>query len=201
MVLACRVCVSKFSCYFILIRHGLRRPDVHFHCDINLDPFMFMEEHNKTYCTYLTWSGARMLIWGDSVHDYDVRVWSYHSDIMEPSSWYVVTLSFLVDTDMIVSIQTLRKNTQNTSLKITLWDSWMTAVKNITFVIVSFLPPFFWLSLCYGIVCWYWVQVWSNFEIADMDFWRGEAYSKFFEYLDSQGGFYYEVSNLIIFSY
>jgi hypothetical protein len=35
--------------------------------------------------------------------------------------------------------------------------------------------------------------VWSNFEIADMDFWRGEAYQKFFEYLDSTGGFYYEV--------
>ncbi|TEB31239.1 glycosyltransferase family 15 protein [Coprinellus micaceus] len=33
---------------------------------------------------------------------------------------------------------------------------------------------------------------WSNFEIADMDFWRGEAYSKFFEYLESKGGFYYE---------
>ncbi len=34
---------------------------------------------------------------------------------------------------------------------------------------------------------------WSNFEIADMDFWRGEAYQKFFEYLESTGGFYYEV--------
>jgi len=34
---------------------------------------------------------------------------------------------------------------------------------------------------------------WSNFEIADMDFWRGEAYQKFFEYLESSGGFYYEV--------
>lgn len=34
--------------------------------------------------------------------------------------------------------------------------------------------------------------VWSNFEIADMSFWRGEAYTKFFEYLDQQGGFYYE---------
>jgi alpha 1,2-mannosyltransferase len=33
---------------------------------------------------------------------------------------------------------------------------------------------------------------WSNFEIGDLDFWRGEAYSKFFEYLDEQGGFYYE---------
>jgi len=33
---------------------------------------------------------------------------------------------------------------------------------------------------------------WSNFEIADMDFWRSEAYMKFFEFLDSRGGFYYE---------
>jgi hypothetical protein len=33
---------------------------------------------------------------------------------------------------------------------------------------------------------------WSNFEIGDLDFWRGEAYMKFFEYLDEQGGFYYE---------
>ncbi|KAF9258387.1 glycosyltransferase family 15 protein [Marasmius fiardii PR-910] len=33
---------------------------------------------------------------------------------------------------------------------------------------------------------------WSNFEIADMEFWRGEAYLKFFEFLDSKGGFYYE---------
>ncbi|KAF9016819.1 glycosyl transferase [Hymenopellis radicata] len=33
---------------------------------------------------------------------------------------------------------------------------------------------------------------WSNFEIADLDFWRSEAYSKFFEYLESKGGFYYE---------
>ncbi|KAH8117568.1 glycosyltransferase family 15 protein [Phellopilus nigrolimitatus] len=33
---------------------------------------------------------------------------------------------------------------------------------------------------------------WSNFEIGDLDFWRGEAYSKFFDYLDAAGGFYYE---------
>ena len=36
-------------------------------------------------------------------------------------------------------------------------------------------------------------KVWSNFEIANMDFWRGEAYSKFFDFLDRKGGFYYEV--------
>ncbi|KJA27200.1 glycosyltransferase family 15 protein [Hypholoma sublateritium FD-334 SS-4] len=33
---------------------------------------------------------------------------------------------------------------------------------------------------------------WSNFEIADLDFWRGEAYQKFFDHLESKGGFYYE---------
>ncbi|KAJ7219288.1 glycosyltransferase family 15 protein [Mycena pura] len=35
-------------------------------------------------------------------------------------------------------------------------------------------------------------QFWSNFEIGDLDFWRGEAYSKFFDFLDEKGGFYYE---------
>ncbi|KAJ7858352.1 glycosyltransferase family 15 protein [Mycena olivaceomarginata] len=33
---------------------------------------------------------------------------------------------------------------------------------------------------------------WSNFEIASLDFWRGEAYATFFEHLDKTGGFYYE---------
>jgi mannosyltransferase len=33
---------------------------------------------------------------------------------------------------------------------------------------------------------------WSNFEIGDMDFYRGEAYSKWMEALDEAGGFYYE---------
>ena len=41
--------------------------------------------------------------------------------------------------------------------------------------------------------------VWSNFEIADMDFWRGEAYSAYFEHLYKSGGFYYEVGILIVF--
>ena len=36
--------------------------------------------------------------------------------------------------------------------------------------------------------------VWSNFEIADMNLWRGEAYTKYFDHLDASGGFYYEVS-------
>ncbi|KAI5779249.1 nucleotide-diphospho-sugar transferase [Geopyxis carbonaria] len=33
---------------------------------------------------------------------------------------------------------------------------------------------------------------WSNFEIADLNFFRSEAYQKYFEYLDNTGGFFYE---------
>ncbi|KAG7823357.1 hypothetical protein KL909_003380 [Ogataea angusta] len=33
---------------------------------------------------------------------------------------------------------------------------------------------------------------WSNFEIADMDFWRSKVYEDFFNYLDASGGFFYE---------
>ncbi|AET40111.1 alpha-1,2-mannosyltransferase KTR1 Ecym_5352 [Eremothecium cymbalariae DBVPG len=33
---------------------------------------------------------------------------------------------------------------------------------------------------------------WSNFEIGSLDFWRGEAYSKYFDFLDKKGGFFYE---------
>ncbi|KAH3678120.1 hypothetical protein WICMUC_001684 [Wickerhamomyces mucosus] len=33
---------------------------------------------------------------------------------------------------------------------------------------------------------------WSNFEIGDLNFWRGEAYSKYFDHLDKNGGFFYE---------
>ncbi|CAG8569657.1 14672_t:CDS:2, partial [Funneliformis mosseae] len=33
---------------------------------------------------------------------------------------------------------------------------------------------------------------WSNFEIGNLNFWRSEAYIKYFEYLDKEGGFFYE---------
>ncbi|AMD22494.1 HHL276Cp [Eremothecium sinecaudum] len=33
---------------------------------------------------------------------------------------------------------------------------------------------------------------WSNFEIADLNFFRSEAYTRYFDYLDKKGGFYYE---------
>ena len=32
----------------------LCRPNVHFHCDINYDPFVYMHENNKTYGSFLS---------------------------------------------------------------------------------------------------------------------------------------------------
>lgn len=40
---------------------------------------------------------------------------------------------------------------------------------------------------------------WSNFEIGDLNFWRGTAYTKYFDYLDKAGGFYYEVRHTLGF--
>jgi mannosyltransferase len=39
---------------------------------------------------------------------------------------------------------------------------------------------------------WNMCHFWSNFEIADMDFFRSEGYTRLFDYLDREGGFYYE---------
>ena len=39
---------------------------------------------------------------------------------------------------------------------------------------------------------WNLCHFWSNFEIADMDWFRTQEYRDFFEYLDQDGGFYFE---------
>lgn len=36
------------------------------------------------------------------------------------------------------------------------------------------------------------MHFWSNFEIADLDWFRGEEYSAYFSFLDETGGFFYE---------
>lgn len=33
---------------------------------------------------------------------------------------------------------------------------------------------------------------WSNFEIADLDFFRSRSYQEYYKYLDRRGGFYFE---------
>ncbi|KAK1232200.1 hypothetical protein PQX77_004574, partial [Marasmius sp. AFHP31] len=110
-------------------------PDVKFYCDLNYDPFLYMEEHNKIYgftISLVEWEATIPTLWQavkDFIKEYPQYVESHNA------------MGFL---------------TNNGGEK---------------------------YNLCH---------FWSNFEIADMDFWRGEAYQAFFEYLDSRGGFYYE---------
>ncbi|KAH9930442.1 glycosyltransferase family 15 protein [Epithele typhae] len=110
-------------------------PDVHFHCDITYDPFVFMEDHNKTY-------------------SFTIALYEYVATI--PTLWDTVK-------------EFTKKNPQYVAKNNAMGfisDDNGNSYNNCHF--------------------------WSNFEIADMDFWRSEAYTKFFEYLDSKGGFYYE---------
>jgi hypothetical protein len=70
------------------------------------------------------------------------------------------------------------------------WDSYrMTAERSTIIVIVRLYSPPLSTSPNSTPLS---ETVWSNFEIGDLNFWRGEAYMKYFEYLDSKGGFYYE---------
>jgi len=110
-------------------------PDVKFFCDIDYDPFLFMQDNNKTYGFTITMEEFRETI---------TTLWDTTKEFMVENPQYVAednALGFLSNDGGIS------------------------------------------YNLCH---------YWSNFEIADMDFWRGEAYSKYFDFLESKGGFYYE---------
>ncbi|EAU83586.1 alpha-1,2-mannosyltransferase [Coprinopsis cinerea okayama7 len=110
-------------------------PDVHFHCNINHDPFLYMQEHNKTYGFTIT------------LYEYERTIptlWGHVQDFMKENPQYVAE-------DNALGFMSERNGEK--------------------------------YNLCH---------FWSNFEIADMEFWRSPAYMDFFNYLDSKGGFYYE---------
>lgn len=80
---------------------------------------------------------------------------------------------------------------------IMLWGSSQRMAVSTTTVaaVSSSVHSIHWVSTYVGPVA---STVWSNFEIADLDFWRSEPYMKFFEFLDSTGGFYYEVCMFLL---
>ena len=51
-----------------------RRPDVHYHCDVSYDPFLYMQENQKIYGTSLfSECGGRVrMIYFPRVHNYNV---------------------------------------------------------------------------------------------------------------------------------
>ncbi|KAF4614774.1 hypothetical protein D9613_003068 [Agrocybe pediades] len=112
-------------------------PEVKFFCDVNYDPFKFMERNNKVYGFTIS-----LVEWEPTI----------------PTLWNTVK-EFITENPEYIS--------SSNSMDFLSNDNGQH------------------YNLCH---------FWSNFEIADMDFWRGEAYQKFFEFLDFKGGFYYEAS-------
>ncbi|KAI0824385.1 glycosyltransferase family 15 protein [Trametes gibbosa] len=110
-------------------------PDVHFRCDIDFDPFLYMQDHNKTY-------------------GFTITMYEFRATI--PTLWDTVKTFVKEHPEYVASNNAMGYMSDDGG------ESY---------------------NLCH---------FWSNFEIANMDFWRGEAYSKFFEHLDRAGGFYYE---------
>ncbi|OCH85871.1 glycosyltransferase family 15 protein [Obba rivulosa] len=110
-------------------------PDVHFHCDIDFDPFLYMEDNDKVYGFTIT------------MYEYDKTIRTLWDTVKE----------FINDHPEFISEENAMGYISDNG-----GESY---------------------NLCH---------FWSNFEIASMDFWRSEAYTKYFEFLDSKGGFYYE---------
>ncbi|KAG8834304.1 alpha 1,2-mannosyltransferase 2.4.1 [Serendipita sp. 399] len=88
-------------------------PGVKYFCNVDEDPFLFMQDNNKVY-------------------GFTLSLYEYHKTI--PTLWEATKSEFITNIAL----------------------------------------------------------VWSNFEIGDLDFWRSEAYTQYFEHLDQEGGFYYE---------
>ncbi|KAL8293174.1 hypothetical protein RQP46_000868 [Phenoliferia psychrophenolica] len=114
-------------------------PGVEFSCDIDYDPFLFMQANNKVYSFTIAlyeYERTIMTLWPA------VRKFAkLHPEHIAPNN----ALNFLVD-DVSDGIDGR-------------------------------------YNLCH---------FWSNFEIADLRFWRSQAYQDFFNYLDETGGFFYE---------
>ncbi|KAF8063236.1 glycosyltransferase family 15 protein [Lyophyllum atratum] len=110
-------------------------PEVHFHCDLSFDPFLFMEDNDKVYG------------WTITMYEFEKTI---------PTLWGHVRDFMGMHPELIAEDNALGFMSHDGGNK---------------------------YNLCH---------FWSNFEIADMEFWRGSAYTAFFEYLDSTGGFYYE---------
>ncbi|KII84909.1 glycosyltransferase family 15 protein [Plicaturopsis crispa FD-325 SS-3] len=110
-------------------------PDVHFHCDIDFDPFLFMQREKKVY-------------------GFTIAIYEFEKTI--PTLWNAVKEFAKAHPQYIAN------------------DNAMDFVSDTAGETYN---------LCH---------FWSNFEIADLDFWRGDAYSAFFDFLDQKGGFHYE---------
>jgi len=110
-------------------------PDIHFHCDINFDPFTFLRENDKVFG------------WNIAMYEYGPTITSLWPTVKE----FITQYPEYVAPDPAMEFVSDNGGEDH--------------------------------NLC---------TFYNNFEIADMEFWRGEAFSAYFDYLDRNGGFYYE---------
>lgn len=113
-------------------------PGVTYHCQLDDDPFRFMQENNKTYGFNIAISELKETI---------------------PTLWNATK-------DFIKAFPDIM-----TKERVDLAMPFLSNDGGDTY------------SLCH---------YWSNFEIGDLDFFRGEEYQKYFEFLDLKGGFFME---------
>ncbi|KAI8867155.1 glycosyl transferase [Ramicandelaber brevisporus] len=110
-------------------------PDVNFFCDVNYDPFLFMQTNGIKYGYTL------------AVSEFMATIPTLWPTVKEFRKKYPELLSPYTSTE------------------------WLSDDNGDTYNSCHF---------------------WSNFELGDLRFFRGEGYSKYFEYLDATGGFFYE---------
>lgn len=117
-------------------------PGVSFGCDIDYDPFVFMEKNNKVYG------------WTMAMYEYKRTVeslWQDTKDFVRANPSYVHpdnAIGFMIDDDS----KSIQDNDSD-------WNG---------------------------------CHFWSNFEIADLRFWRSKPYEEYFQHLDATGNFFYE---------
>ncbi|WFC99706.1 hypothetical protein MYAM1_002451 [Malassezia yamatoensis] len=114
-------------------------PGIQLFCDLDYDPFVFMEMNDKKYGFTI------------SLHEY------------------------------IKTIPTLWQRTKEFMSKHPDYYAKDHALHFMTDEPEKLLEPGY--NMCH---------FWSNFEIADLRFWRGKQYTEYFDYLDKAGGFFYE---------
>ncbi|KAK9813855.1 hypothetical protein WJX73_002213 [Symbiochloris irregularis] len=109
-------------------------PDVHYYCDLDYDPFLYMQENALKYGFVIAAVEGPKTI---------------------PSLWGTVQKFAKEHSGLVVKDNLL---------------PWVTSRDGG-------------YNLCH---------FWSNFEIGDLNFFRSEEYLQFFDYLDRQGGFFFE---------
>ncbi|KAF9069601.1 glycosyltransferase family 15 protein [Rhodocollybia butyracea] len=129
-------------------------PDVKFFCDLDYDPFLYMQEHEKVYSFTISlfeWEPTIPTLWQTTKGGF--LSWVTPTQLSPAVSF----IDFIAEYPQYVENHNAMDFLSNDGGK-------------------SY-------NLCH---------FWSNFEIADMDFWRTEAYTAYFNYLEQKGGFYYE---------